>query len=266
MPHTYSFFRLLVTLVLLGNTGVAWAQRPPQSWVYDSLGRPIRKNHELLVQFGTSVINLGAVSNPNGNQGPLHTFLKPAVANALQARLGFDLSSVYAIKMIARSTPADSLLVDASGQPLLPDPWWNWFLLCLPAGSDDYEVQEALREQPFSVVKSAGMNWALTQNGMTTSSSAAPFLMASDNASLLTYPQPAQNVLTFALPAPLPATAEITILTAAGKVVRTEKHQVYQRGELTPLQTDLSALPAGQYFYRVVTPKATYQGRLEKQD
>ncbi|UOQ99078.1 T9SS type A sorting domain-containing protein [Hymenobacter sp. 5317J-9] len=134
--------------------------------------------------------------------------------------------------------------------------------LYMPAGTDDYASFEAFAQQPLTLVKGVGF----IISAVPTSSSATPFLMASGNASLLTYPQPAQNVLTFALPAPLPATAEITILTAAGKVVRTEKYQVYQHGELTPLQTDLSALPAGQYFYRVVTPKATYQGRLEKQD
>ncbi|MBD2724276.1 T9SS type A sorting domain-containing protein [Hymenobacter armeniacus] len=258
MPHPYAWFRLLL-LLLLGSTSATWAQRPPTTLVYDSLGRPRRLNHQLSVTFDRSVINLAAVGNPLGNEGPLTVFLTPAAINALQARFSFDVSNIYAAKMYSRVTPTDTLFF--SGSPLF-GPDWCVLRLYMPAGTDDHASFEAFAQQPLTLVKGVGF----IIPAVPTSSSATPFLMASGNASLLTYPQPAQTVLTFALPAPLPATADVTILTAAGKVVRTEKHQVYQRGELTPLQTDLSALPAGQYFYRVVTPKATYQGRLEKQD
>ncbi len=250
--------------VLLG-TFAAYGQRPAPTIVYDSLGRPLRQNHELIVEFAPAVINQLAVSSYNGSEGSLNTFLKPAAAAAIQSGLGLDLSSIYAIKLMARAVPADSVSIDQTGQVVPVHPWWSILLVILPPGTDDYAAQNALRQQPFTIIKSVGMNWATVLSSGTTSNGPCPFLQASGTPTLLTYPQPAQRTLTFALPSPLPATADLTILTSSGQVLRTEKHRIYTRGELTPLQIDLATLPAGQYFYRLTTPHTTYHGRFEKQ-
>ncbi|MBF9219872.1 T9SS type A sorting domain-containing protein [Hymenobacter ruricola] len=261
MTKLYSPFRLFGWLLLLGCLSLsAHAQRPPQTWVYDSLGRPLRVNHELLVSFDPSVITRAAVNSRNGNQGPLSDFLKPATAAALQVALGISLINVYAIKVVRTAIPADSLAPDGTHQ----EPFWNTLLLCFPSETDDYAVMNILWNQPFSVVKSSGYNLAVQLHN----SSAAgppPFLLAPGAGQPLAYPMPAHDVVTFALPSPLPASAALTVFTPAGRVVYTEQHKVFQHGELVPLQINLAALPPGQYFYRLITPASTYQGRFEKQ-
>lgn len=265
MTQFSSLFRLWGLITLFSCTGLtAWAQRPPQTFVYDSLGRPVRTNHELLVGFAPAVINRAAVSSRTGDQGPLSNFLKPAIGSALEADLGMRLADIYAIKIVRSMTPADSIMIDNTGQPVTVDPLWSMLLLVLPAEADDYAVQSILSQQRFTVVQFANFNYAISPTSGTTSS--PPFLLSQGAAKPLAYPQPTHDVLTFALPKPLPASAELTIMTAAGKTIRTEKHLVYQHGELTPFQVNVSSLPAGQYFYRLVTPGNSYQGRFEKQD
>jgi hypothetical protein len=265
MTHTSSLIRFWGLIILLSCAGLsAWAQRPPHSYVYDSLGRPVRVNHELLVGFAPAVINRAAVSSRTGDQGPLNNFLKPAIGSALEVQLGMRLADIYAIKLASNMTPADSIAFDNTGQPMRVDPLWSMLVLVLPADADDYAVQDILNRQSFSVVQFANLNYATSPTSGTNSS--PPFLLSQGAAKPLAYPLPTRDVLTFALPTPLPASAELTILTAAGKIIRTEKHLVYQHGELTPLQTNVASLPAGRYFYRLITPNSTYQGRFEKQD
>ncbi len=264
MVHISSFFRLLCLIVPLYVAFPAQAQRPPATIVYDSLGRPVRNNHEIIVNFSPSAINLAAVSSRAGDEGPLSNFLKPAVGRALESSLGIPLATIYAIKVVASMTPADSLSTDRSGNPITVPPLWSRLLLCVPNEIDDYALLDRLNQQKPTVLAAFFNIIFLPQSG--SSRGLSPFLLGPGAAQPLVYPLPAQDLVTFALPQPLPATAEIMLMTPAGKVVHTEKHKVYQHSELTPLQINLSSIPAGHYFYRLTTPTATYHGRIEKQD
>jgi hypothetical protein len=265
MAHVSSFSRFFTLFFLLAGACFAgWAQRPPQSVVYDSLGQPLRMRHEIIVGFAPAAINRAAVSSRAGNEGPLSQFIKPAVGTALESSIGLSLSSIYAVKRTSM-IPADSIGLDNTGQPILLYPFWSTLLLILPEEADDYAVQNALRQYGFAVVQYAHFNWANVA-ASSTIGSVPPFLLAPGEGRPLAYPLPAHDVLTFALPYPLPASAEITVFNTAGQTVHTEKHQVYRNGELLPLQIEVAALPVGQYFYRLTTPTNTYRGRFEKQN
>jgi hypothetical protein len=265
----YQYVRFLGTVALVALSHLsAQAQRPPSAVVYDSLGRPVRIRHELIVRFNPAVIERAAVSSRTGNDGPLSMFLKPATGRTLQTQLGLNLGAIHARKIFSSLTPNDSVSIGRDGVPVPLEPLWSVLLLTLPNEADDHTIINILQQQ-FPTVLYAHFNYLASVSvgvGSGATSSRPPFLSPVGATRPLAFPVPARTTLTLSFPSPLPATAEFTILTPAGHVVCSGKRRVFQNGELTPLEIDVAALPAGQYFYRLVTPAKSYWGRFEKQD
>ena len=79
------------------------------------------------------------------------------------------------------------------------------------------------------------------------------------------YPNPAtdQATLTFAAPPEGTTTAEVQLMTIAGRVVRSEQQAVARQATgLGAVRVSVAGLPVGTYLYRITTAGAVQQGRL----